>query len=84
MEPNDVLACERTERFHTADGQVPVGMRGIQQPEERAFRHRRRKIGELTEPIEPELANTLEVGILHRRRDEHPGQQRCATFGKPP
>ena len=83
MKANDVLAREHTQRLHTADRQVPVGVRGVQQPKECAFRDGRREIRELTESIEPELANTLEVSAMHGRRHQHLGQQRCPTRRKP-
>ena len=83
MELNHIVAHQFPQRFRTANGEVTVRMRRIQQAEKCALRDRGWQVGQLTEAIEAQLANTLEIGVAHRRRGQHVGHERRTAFGKP-
>ena len=69
MPASDVLAAER---------RVAVRMRAVQQPDERAIGDRARHVAQLRQPVQPQLAHALEVGLGERRPRDDVGEQRAA------
>ena len=52
----------------------------IQQLGEGAVGERRRHVAQLHEPVEPQLADAIEVPLVEPRTDEHVGEHRDAAL----
>ena len=59
-----------------AERRVAVGMRAVEQPDERAIGDRARHVAQLRQPVQPQLAHALEVLVAQRRSRGDVGEQR--------
>ena len=74
---DDLLERQSTQRRCGADREVPVGMLAVHQAQERALGDRGRRVLQLAEPIEPELAHAIEIGLAQARPKQDVREQRC-------
>ena len=63
------------QRALRADRQVPVGMIAIEQLREGAIRERRRHVLQLQQPVQPQVADAIELALLEPRPDQHVAHQ---------
>ena len=61
MERQGLPGVHRAERYFAADGQVTVGMRPVEPLGEHALGDGRRHVAHLQQPVEAQIAHTLEV-----------------------
>ena len=82
VQRRDLVQREPSQCRVAADRQVPVRMLRVHEPQERALGHGGRKILELREAVEPQLANAIEVVLPQTGPRRHVGEQRRAALGE--
>ena len=68
------IISERSAPFG-ADRQVAVGMIAIEQLREGAIGERRRHVLQLQQPVQPQVADAIELALLEPRPDQHVAHQ---------
>ena len=83
VESRHVVQRQRAQRRGRPDREVPIRVFWIEEAKERPLGDRRRQIVELPQAVEPQLPDTVEIGLAETRLREDGRKQACALLGKP-